>query len=183
MLWDSGSLDGALVGLTRGWASRCRRLLTEPVAVQAELTEVPRGYLERVYIDELSKEALIIYGVPSDIFASFDPVPIQRNLAEALRALSDSNRLTILGLLAQEPMYTTDLVSALGLSQPTVHYHLTQLRAAGLIRQEREKRGMRYSIRYHSAAQILRSLEALILEGSRRPGEGGKPEERTSECS
>ncbi|MGH8905978.1 MAG: ArsR/SmtB family transcription factor [Egibacteraceae bacterium] len=136
-----------------------------------------------MYIDELSKEALIIYGVPSDIFASFDPVPIQRNLAEALRALSDSNRLTILGLLAQEPMYTTDLVSALGLSQPTVHYHLTQLRAAGLIRQEREKRGMRYSIRYHSAAQILRSLEALILEGSRRPGEGGKPEERTSECS
>ncbi len=244
VLGGSGSLDGALTGLGRGWASRCRRVLAEPALVQAELTELLSGYLSRVYaavvplvrqaleravsaaesllgllstvdaieqltggytlgrdlglrsitlapspsiypfmstrIDELSKEALVIYGVPSAIFASYDTVPIERNLADALRALADPNRLTTLGLLAQRPMYTTELVEALRLSQPTVHYHLTQLRAAGLVRQRRDKGGMRYSIRHDSTVQILQSLEALILGGSRCPAEGGNSRERTA---
>lgn len=113
-------------------------------------------------LDEASRDALIIYGVHSDIFDGFEPVPIQRGLAEALKALADSNRLTLLGLLAKEPMYGTELVTALRLSQPTIHHHLAQLRAAGLVRQQREKGGMRYSIRRESADGILRSLDALV---------------------
>lgn len=243
-LYGSGNLDDALAGLGRGWASRCRRVLTEPAVVQAELTAFLSGYLNRVYaahipavrqaldsavsaaesllgvlstvdaieqltggytlgrdldlrsitlapspciypfmstrIDELSKEALVIYGVASDTFASYDTVPIERNLADALKALSDPNRLTVLGLLARGPMYTTELVDALRLSQPTVHYHLAQLRAAGLVRQQRDKKGMRYSTRHNSTAQVLQSLEALILGGSRCPAEGGTPRERTA---
>lgn len=117
-------------------------------------------------VDETSRQALIIYGVPSDVFDSYDPMPIQRDLLEALKALSDPNRLMVVGLLAKQPMYATELVSALRLSQPTVHYHLTQLRAAGLVRQKREQGGMRYSIRRDSAGEFLQSLEALILGNS-----------------
>ncbi len=124
-------------------------------------------------VDERSGEALIIYGVPSDVFDSYDPVPIQRELAKALKALADPNRLMVMGLLAKESMYGTELISALGLSQPTVHYHLTELRSAGLIRQQREKGGMRYSIRRTTAAEIPRALHALILGGaSGADGEG-----------
>jgi DNA-binding transcriptional ArsR family regulator len=117
-------------------------------------------------IDEETGEALIIYGIPSDVFEGYDPVPMRRELVTALKAMSDPNRLTLLKLLAGRPMYTTELVSRLRLGQPTVHHHLTQLRTAGLIRQERDRSGMKYSIRTDSAAEILRSLEEWILAPS-----------------
>lgn len=114
-------------------------------------------------IDEEAGEALILYGIPSDIFESYDPEPIHDELVAALKAMSDANRLLILRLLAQQPMYTTEIVRQLHLSQTTVHHHLAQLRTAGLIRQERDRSGMRYSTRADSAKQVLRMLGDAIL--------------------
>jgi len=113
-------------------------------------------------VDEQSGEALIIYGVPSDIFDSYDPVPVRRDLIAALKAMSDPSRLTLLEILGARPAYATELVTQLGLTQPTVHHHLAQLRTAGLIRQQRDRHGMKYSIRDDSAAEVLRSLTELL---------------------
>ena len=224
---DAPDVGDVLDGLPKGWARRCRRVLTEPAEVKRDLAAFLQCYLERVFaaqvdsiertldaevstaarlleaiptvdaiehltggytlstefdlhkitlapsvfaypfmstrVDEVSGEALIIYGVSSAIFDSYEAVPAEQALGDALKALSDSNRLTIVGLLAKESMYATDLVKALRLSQPTVHYHLAQLRAVGLIRQRREKGAMHYSVRDGSAREIVRSLERLML--------------------
>lgn len=114
-------------------------------------------------IDEEAGEALILYGIPSTIFDSYDPEPIHDELVTALKAMSDANRLLILRLLTRQPMYTTEIVRQLHLSQTTVHHHLAQLRTAGLIRQERDRSGMRYTTRVDSAKHVLGMLGDAIL--------------------
>jgi ArsR family transcriptional regulator len=56
-------------------------------------------------------------------------------------ALADRHRVRILNLLLQadDAVCVCNLVPVLGLSQPTVSYHLKQLTQAGLL--ERERRG------------------------------------------
>ena len=49
-------------------------------------------------------------------------------------ALTDPNRRAALTLLRERPRSVSDLVSALGLSQPTTSKHLRVLREAGLVR-------------------------------------------------
>lgn len=113
-------------------------------------------------LDERTGEALIVYGLPSDIFAPYDPVPVRHELIAAFKAMADPNRLALLEILSGDEVYTTELTTRLGLAQPTVHHHLAQLRAAGLIRQERDRHGMKYSIRHDSAGAVLSSLRDLL---------------------
>lgn len=113
-------------------------------------------------LDERTGEALVIYGLPSDIFDAYDPVPVRHEIIAALKAMSDPNRLALLEILSGNEAYATELTSRLGLAQPTVHHHLAQLRTAGLIRQERDRHGMKYSIRQDSADAVLRTLRELL---------------------
>jgi DNA-binding transcriptional ArsR family regulator len=122
-------------------------------------------------VDEDAGEALVMFGVPNHIFSNYEPVPMRDDLLGALKALSDPNRLTIMRLLADKPMYTSEFVAQLKLGQPTVHHHLTQLRTAGLVRQERDRQGMKYSIRRQVASDLLRSLEEWLL-GTDEPTPG-----------
>jgi DNA-binding transcriptional ArsR family regulator len=114
-------------------------------------------------VDEEAGEALILFGIPSSIFDDYDPEQTGGELMPALKAMADPSRLTVLHLLAQQPLYTSEVVERLRLAQTTVHHHLAQLRAAGLIRQERDRKGMKYSIRTDSARQVLRALDDWIL--------------------
>jgi ArsR family transcriptional regulator, arsenate/arsenite/antimonite-responsive transcriptional repressor len=61
--------------------------------------------------------------------------------AIVFKSLSDPSRVRIVNLLvtAEEPTCVCDLTPKLGLSQPTVSFHLKKLAQAGLI--EREQRG------------------------------------------
>lgn len=122
-------------------------------------------------VDEQRSEALIVFGVKSDTLLKFDKIPIDPDLVRAVRALGDTGRLKVLRLLGQGPTNGADLVALLGLSAPTVHHHLHQLRAAGLVRQERTKGGMRYTIRPDSAKALLESLGRTIL-GNEAPSTG-----------
>jgi len=114
-------------------------------------------------VDERAGEALIVFGVRSDAFVKFDTVPLDPDLVRAVKALADPGRLKVLRLLSRRPMAGPELVAILGLSPPTVHHHLHQLRAAGLVRQERMKGGMQYAIRRDSAQTLLAALTRLIL--------------------
>ncbi|MFB3738612.1 MAG: ArsR/SmtB family transcription factor [Candidatus Velamenicoccus archaeovorus] len=62
--------------------------------------------------------------------------------AGVFKALADPHRVRIVNLLAtaKEPVCVCDLTPALGLSQPTVSFHLKKLVGAGLLR--REQRGV-----------------------------------------
>jgi DNA-binding transcriptional ArsR family regulator len=114
-------------------------------------------------VDERAREALVIYGVASDAFSRNDPLHVDPTLTRMLKALADPSRLRIVRLVADKPMFGPEIVAALALSQPTVHHHIAQLRAARLVRQERAKGGMRYSLRRESLDAYLTELKALIL--------------------
>jgi ArsR family transcriptional regulator len=62
--------------------------------------------------------------------------------AQVFKALADPNRVRIVNLLAnaEVPVCVCDLTPQLGLSQPTVSFHLKKLARAGLLR--REQRGV-----------------------------------------
>lgn len=113
-------------------------------------------------VDERAGEALIIYGIRTNVFLKYDPVPLDPHLVRSLKALADPGRLKILRLISRQPAYGPELVTALGLSQPTVHHHLAQLRAAGLVRQERTRSGMQYTVRQESATATVEALQKLL---------------------
>lgn len=119
-------------------------------------------------VDPAAHEALVVYGVPSAFFDGYDPVPIRQDLVTALKAMSDPNRLALLRMLAERPMYAAELAAQLRLGQPTVHHHVHRLRAAGLVRQERDRVGTRYSLRAEATAQLIRSIEDWIFGTDRR---------------
>ena len=54
-------------------------------------------------------------------------------LLEFFKALSDANRLKILGLLATQPQTVEQLAAALSLGASTVSHHLSRLADAGLV--------------------------------------------------
>ncbi len=61
--------------------------------------------------------------------------------AQLFKALSDPHRVRIVNLLANagEPVCVCDITAAVGLSQPTVSFHLKKLVSSGFL--SREKRG------------------------------------------
>jgi ArsR family transcriptional regulator len=64
------------------------------------------------------------------------------DLEQLLKALADKTRLKIVHQLTRagdDAVCVCDIVPELGLTQPTISYHLKQLRDAGLV--ERERRG------------------------------------------
>lgn len=87
--------------------------------------------------------------------------------ARLFKAMADPHRVRVLNLLATsgEPVCVCDLTELLGLSQPTVSFHMKKLVDAGLL--DREQRGVwaYYSLR-RDAVDRLRGV--LALEGSER---------------
>ena len=78
-------------------------------------------------------------------------------IALRLKALADPVRVKLVSLLFSAPAGEEcgrDLANAVGISEPTVSHHLTQLRRAGIV--ESERRGMNV---YHRASR--ESLVAL----------------------
>ncbi len=76
--------------------------------------------------------------------------------ADLFKALADPSRVRVVNLLAtsQEAVCVCDLVELLGVSQPTVSFHMKKLVDAGLL--EREQRGAWafYSLRQDVAARL-----------------------------
>ena len=62
----------------------------------------------------------------------------------------------LLLLLAETPSRVTDLVAAVGASQPLVSRHLRLLREAGLVRGDPRGREVVYSVADHHVTHIVR---------------------------
>lgn len=82
---------------------------------------------------------------------------------DALKFLSDGNRLRILSALAQAETCVCDLIDELGLSQTLVSYHLGKLRKAGLVRVRRDAQWSYYSLDPDAWQQLVAPLASLVV--------------------
>jgi len=80
------------------------------------------------------------------------PTETGAELAEFLKVLADRTRMDILRLLCCGPSYGKEIAAALGLTNATVSRHLDQLKAAGLVREERADVNNVKVLRYAPAA-------------------------------
>lgn len=82
-------------------------------------------------------------------------------LATVFKALADPNRIRLINLLANEgrAVCVCDLTEPLGLSQPTVSFHLKKLLLAGLLRRERRGTWAYYSLDRSALAGVAGVFE------------------------
>lgn len=116
------------------------------------------------------RELNLLEQLPVDCCAPLAATGMSEQDAEAtarlFKALSDPGRIKIVNLLAtaDDPVCVCDLTPKLGLSQPTVSFHLNKLVKAGLL--EREQRGV-WAF-YSVDRQALGRLSTIFdLEGAR----------------
>lgn len=67
-----------------------------------------------------------------------------RELMKTLKAVADKNRMRILKMLGQKIMCVCEMSAVLGITQPSVSKHLSILKNAGLISDERNGQWMDY---------------------------------------
>ena len=60
-----------------------------------------------------------------------------RELVKVFKAIADKNRIRILKMLQHKKMCVCELAAVLGISQPSVSRHLSLMRDAGLVKDER----------------------------------------------
>src|SRR5215211_6202063 len=77
-------------------------------------------------------------------------------LVTFFKALADSNRLKIVGLLAEKPYSVGELATLLGLKPPTISHHLAKLVDVGLVKSHTES--------YYSVYQLD---QAMLKEKTR----------------
>jgi DNA-binding transcriptional ArsR family regulator len=141
----------------------------EPVPGMVHVELVPHYHLRPYNHDcNLADGVLLLY--PADVL----PVPPEAPPAALLRltrGLSDESRLRILRFLSLGTRSLTEVARFAGLSQPTVHHHLAQLRSAGLVRVHCSLAGpVRYSLRSHALEQLAGQL-GTYLEPTAKEGE------------
>lgn len=82
-----------------------------------------------------------------------------QELLEFFKALSDANRLKMIGLLAQGPLSVEQLAEVLGLSSSTVSHHLSYLARVGLVSSRTESY---YSV-YQLETKALENMAQRML--------------------
>jgi len=87
-------------------------------------------------------------------------------LAETFRLLGDANRLSIVLSCLHEPVGVGVLAEELGLSQSLVSHHLRLLRAARLVRGERDGKFVRYVAADDHVREMLKNMTAHVGEDS-----------------
>lgn len=84
-------------------------------------------------------------------------------MAAQFKALSDETRLRILRVVSdsQAEICECEIVPVLGLSQPTISYHLKVLREAGLVEPERRGQWVYYRVSPQALLNIVRDLAEM----------------------
>lgn len=82
-------------------------------------------------------------------------------ISETLKALSDPVRRNILDLLKDGKMSAGDIAERFNLTQATVSYHLSQLKKASLIIEDKHKNFIYYELNLSVFEDILIWIEQL----------------------
>jgi DNA-binding transcriptional ArsR family regulator len=81
--------------------------------------------------------------------------------SKVFKALADSIRLRILGLLSSREMCVCEVMVALDLTQPTASHHLRILENVGLVKDRKEGKWVFYSIANPELFEGMRRLNIL----------------------
>ena len=81
--------------------------------------------------------------------------------SKVFKALADSTRLRILGLLSSREMCVCEVMVALDLTQPTASHHLRILENVGLVKDRKEGKWVFYSIANPELLEGMRKLKIL----------------------
>ncbi len=84
--------------------------------------------------------------------------PREGELLAFFKALADSNRLKIVGLLAKKPLSVEELSGLLGISPSTVSHHLSRLAEAGMVSAHAEGYYNIYRLETGVIEEMARSL-------------------------
>ncbi len=90
---------------------------------------------------------------------------LMRNELKIFKALSDSNRLRIVKMLALRPLCVCEITAVLGLAASTVSKHLSILREADLIADRKEGKWVNYYLTSEATgptAEILGMVESWL---------------------
>lgn len=117
-------------------------------------------------IDSHRGTLVVYYGI-ADEFIDTDPEAPPSWLVRMYKALSDEKRLRILRRLSEGETSLDELTEILGLSKSTVHHHISQLRAAGLVRvhllsDESGSKQKRYTLRERSLTDAGTFLDSYL---------------------
>jgi len=96
-----------------------------------------------------------------------------KELIPIFKALSDETRLRIIKLLEQGELCVCDIVAALDMVQPKVSFHLSTLKEAGLIKDQKQGKWIHYSL---NEKDLFRRM--LILSACERMKDASIAEDR-----
>jgi hypothetical protein len=130
------------------------RYVPEPEAERVVLVPHLEPELPLVLAQHRSSRLIVYCSTP-------DRASEERLLALG-RALADPKRVEILALVGRGIGRAPDLVDATGLSRSTVHHHLAQLRAAGLVVLEGNARAYTYVPRPGAATEAARVVGDVV---------------------
>jgi ArsR family transcriptional regulator len=87
-----------------------------------------------------------------------------RELSKVFKALSDRNRLRILKMLEVKPLCVCEIREVLNLANSTVSKHLSILREADFILDEKDGKWVNYRLNDHTQDHYIRVLLPLLKQ-------------------
>jgi DNA-binding transcriptional ArsR family regulator len=128
------------------------------------------SYVIRPWTVQLYHEAgmLFCYPVAEDSLVEASEGPPAR-LVQLHQALGDERRLRILRYLAVERATFQEVANALDLPKSSLHYHVSILRSAGLLRVGAGERGNVYSLRREALDGMAEALLDYFESGAESP--------------
>ena len=91
-------------------------------------------------------------------------------LADTFRLLGDATRLKIVLACANRPTGVSEIAERLQISLPLTSHHLRLLRAAGLVRAERQGKTVRYLLSDGHIGHMLGDMTDHILDCDKHTG-------------
>ncbi len=94
------------------------------------------------------------------------PSGFEEEAQRLLIGISTESRRRILLLLLKGPLSQSEIAASLGLSQPTVSYHMGELKKLGIVKAEGRGRSLVYSLNYdpETVARVIREYRPSIWE-------------------
>jgi len=87
---------------------------------------------------------------------------MMNNVTKVFKALSDSNRIRIVEMITDKAMCVCEITTVLGLATSTVSKHLSILRDAGIIEDEKDGKWVNYRLKSPAANEYVQHLLFLV---------------------
>ena len=88
---------------------------------------------------------------------------IKASVRKFIKMLSDNKRFEIIELLSQKPYYVNELAAELGLTAPTVSYHLNYMLDLNLVSLERDNGKTYYTLKKETVKGLFNDALLILL--------------------